>query len=243
MTEVAPGLHRLGTELVNWYLLEQDDQFVVFDAGYPGYYKELERVLAARGHQASDISAVLLTHGDPDHIGFAERLRRQGVPVYLHEADIGLARLKSKKTEQRLMPNLRHRAFRRHLGHALRSGVPRRLRESRPIRDGEVLGVPGHPRVVHIPGHSEGSCGFYLSDQRALIAGDSFCMLSPITGATGPQVMPAALNFSTPMARASLKRVTDLDTELVLPGHGAPWRGSTGELAERLGISATQPRS
>jgi glyoxylase-like metal-dependent hydrolase (beta-lactamase superfamily II) len=241
MTEIAPGLHRLGTELVNWYLLEQDGEFVVFDAGYPGYYDQLDRALAARGRRPSDVSAVLLTHGDPDHIGFAERLRREGVPVYLHEADTALARLKSKKTEERLMPSLRNRAFRRHLRHALASGMPRRLRESTPIHDGDVLDVPGRPRVLHVPGHSEGSCAFYLVDRRVVVAGDSFCMLSPVTGETGPQVMPPALNVSTSTARGSLGRLAELDTELVLPGHGDPWRGSARALTERLGITAKQP--
>lgn len=241
MTEIAPGLHRLGTELVNWYLLEQDGEFVVFDAGYPGYYDQLDRALAARGRRPSDVSAVLLTHGDPDHIGFAERLRRDGVPVYLHAADIALARLKSKKTEERLMPNLRSRAFRRTLRHALASGMPRRLRESTSIQDGDVLDVPGRPRVLHVPGHSEGSCAFYLGDRRVVIAGDSFCMLSPVTGEIGPQVMPPALNCSTSTARQSLERLAELETELVLPGHGDPWLGSARALVERLGIAAKQP--
>ena len=242
MTEIAPGLHRLGTELVNWYLLEQDDQLVVFDAGYPRYYEELERALAARHRRPTDISALLLTHGDPDHIGFAERLRREGVPVYLHEADTALARLKSKKTEARLLPGLRNRAFRRHIGHALRSGMPRRLRESVPIHDDDVLDVPGRPRVLHAPGHSEGSCAFYLAEQRVIVAGDAFCMLSPVTGQTGPQVMPPALNFSSVMARESLQRLAELETDLVLPGHGDPWHGSARDLVERIGISATQPQ-
>jgi glyoxylase-like metal-dependent hydrolase (beta-lactamase superfamily II) len=244
MTEIAPGLHRLGTELVNWYLLERYDQLVVFDAGYPRYYEELDAALRLRGRQPGDISAVLLTHADPDHIGFAERLRREGVPVYLHNADAALARLKSKKTEARLLPNLRNRAFRRHLGHALRSGMPRRVREFTPIHDGDVLDVPGNPRVVHVPGHSEGSCAFYLAEQRVLVAGDAFCMLSPVTGETGPQIPPPALNFSTAMAGASLERlaeIAELDAGLVLPGHGDPWRGSVRDLVESLGISAKQP--
>jgi glyoxylase-like metal-dependent hydrolase (beta-lactamase superfamily II) len=61
-------------------------------------------------------------------------------------------------------------------------------------------------------------------------------MLSPVTGDTGPQVMPPALNFSTSSARQSLERLAELDTQLVLPGHGDPWRGSARTLIERLGI-------
>ena len=39
----------------------------------------------------------MLTHGDSDHVGFAERLRREnGVPVYVHSADADRARGGSK---------------------------------------------------------------------------------------------------------------------------------------------------
>jgi glyoxylase-like metal-dependent hydrolase (beta-lactamase superfamily II) len=50
------------------------------------------------GRSLDDVRAVMLTHGDTDHIGFAERLRREwGVPVYVHEADAARARGKVKK--------------------------------------------------------------------------------------------------------------------------------------------------
>ena len=45
------------------------------------------------GRSLDDVRGVVLTHGDTDHIGFAERLRRDhGVPVYVHAADAARAR-------------------------------------------------------------------------------------------------------------------------------------------------------
>ena len=44
--------------------------------------------LAAIGKPASEIRGLILTHGDGDHIGFAERLRAEhGVPIYVHAED------------------------------------------------------------------------------------------------------------------------------------------------------------
>ena len=75
--QLAPALHRLGTSsLVNSYLLEDAGQITVIDTGLPGLWKDLLAELRAMGRSLSDIRAVLLTHGDVDHIGFAERLRR-----------------------------------------------------------------------------------------------------------------------------------------------------------------------
>jgi glyoxylase-like metal-dependent hydrolase (beta-lactamase superfamily II) len=92
--EIAPGIHRIGDQsMVNSYLLEEAGQVTIIDAGLPGYYRDIPRELTAMGRTVADVRALVLTHGHTDHIGFAERLRReQQVPVSVHEADAALAR-------------------------------------------------------------------------------------------------------------------------------------------------------
>ena len=73
--QLTPSLHRLGTSsLVNSYLVEEAGQLTLIDAGLPGLWKDLVAELRAINRSPSDIRAVLLTHGDVDHVGFAERL-------------------------------------------------------------------------------------------------------------------------------------------------------------------------
>jgi glyoxylase-like metal-dependent hydrolase (beta-lactamase superfamily II) len=43
------------------------------------------------------VRGLILTHGDSDHLGFAERLRQTGVPVFVHQADAALATGETKK--------------------------------------------------------------------------------------------------------------------------------------------------
>ena len=86
--QLAPSLHRIGSDLVNVYLIEDDAGVTIVDAGLPGQYDELEPELASMGRSLAEVRAILLTHGDTDHIGFAERLRREhGVPVLVHELE------------------------------------------------------------------------------------------------------------------------------------------------------------
>src|SRR6266540_3062352 len=95
---IAPSLHRIGSSLVNSYLVEEAGQVTIVDAGLPGYRGYLRDELGAMGRSLDDVRAIVLTHGDTDHVGFAERLRRErGVPVYVHELDAARARGEVKK--------------------------------------------------------------------------------------------------------------------------------------------------
>ena len=66
----------------------EDDGVILIDACAPRYRSQLERGLAQIGRGLDDVRAVDIIHGDADHKGFAEKVRReQGVPVYVHSAD------------------------------------------------------------------------------------------------------------------------------------------------------------
>ena len=45
----------------------------IIDAGLPRYWKLLNSELARIGLTLDDVRALILTHGDSDHIGFALR--------------------------------------------------------------------------------------------------------------------------------------------------------------------------
>ena len=65
----------------------------IIDAGLRGSWAALLTELASMGRSLADVRAVVLTHGHSDHIGFAERARKErGVPVSIHTADALLAR-------------------------------------------------------------------------------------------------------------------------------------------------------
>jgi hypothetical protein len=96
--KIAEGLHRIGSDIVNSYLVVDADGVTIIDAGLPRYWNLLSSELARIGLTLDDVRALILTHGDSDHIGFAGRLSREkGIPAYLHPADADRARLEVKK--------------------------------------------------------------------------------------------------------------------------------------------------
>lgn len=86
-TEIAPGLYRLGTAQVNWYLLEDGSGLCAIDAGFPKLADTLDQDLAKSGLSTDRIEAVVLTHSDGDHTGVARALQERETRVLIHEAD------------------------------------------------------------------------------------------------------------------------------------------------------------
>jgi glyoxylase-like metal-dependent hydrolase (beta-lactamase superfamily II) len=237
VSEVSSGVWRAGSEFVNWYLVEDGGRVALVDAGVPGYWPQLDEALAAMGRSRGDVEAVVLTHGDGDHVGFAERARQElGARVLVHPDDVKITTTrKQKKRERSLLPELRHGAARKIVAELVRNGGARvpPVESVDTYADGEELDVPGRPRVVHTPGHSDGHCMIHLADRGVLFAGDALGTYQVLRGTRGPTMMPLA--FTTDMDRAldSLDRLAALDAGTVLPGHGDPWTGGTSAAVEQ----------
>jgi glyoxylase-like metal-dependent hydrolase (beta-lactamase superfamily II) len=229
---VADGVVRLGTDLVNWYLVEDGGKVTIVDAGAPKYRPQLERGLAFLGRSTGDVEALILTHGHADHIGFAEPVRAElSIPVYVHSDDAKLTTTGKAfgKKEASMLPYLRYRHAWKLLGHLGTSGMPKPVQSVTTFQDGDVLDVPGRPRVLHTPGHTTGHVVFALEDRKLLIMGDLLCELNPLTGERGPQLLPRAFNVSSATMLDSLSTIEGVDAETLVFGHGDPWRGGTAE--------------
>jgi glyoxylase-like metal-dependent hydrolase (beta-lactamase superfamily II) len=226
--QLAPSLHRIGSDLVNVYLIADATGVTIVDAGLPGQWDELEPELASMGRSLADVRAVLLTHGDTDHIGFAERIRRDhGVPVLAHELDAPRARGEVKKDikwgKVKVGPLMKFLWYSGKRGGMSITPVS----EVGTFADGEVLDFPGKPVVVHIPGHTPGSVAFHVASVDAILVGDAMTTGHVLTGALGPQ--PAPFTLDPEQALGSMARLENLEATWVLPGHGPPWDGGIAE--------------
>jgi glyoxylase-like metal-dependent hydrolase (beta-lactamase superfamily II) len=227
--KIAEGLYRIGSDIVNSYLVVGGDGVTIIDAGLPRYWKLLNSELARIGLTLDDVHALILTHGDTDHIGFAARLSREkGIPAYLHPADADRARLEVKKPRSGWGP-VKAGPLVGFLWYTAREGGLRirPVGELRPAEDGQVLDVPGSPRIIHVPGHTPGSVAVHVPAADALFVGDTMTTRNVLTGATGPE--PAPFTLQPRQALASLDRIEGVDATWVLPGHGPAWNGGVTE--------------
>lgn len=222
--ELGPGIHRLGDDVVNSYLIVEGTNVTIVDAGLPGYWTALPIALSSIGRSMQDVRAVILTHGHSDHIGFAELARRRGVDVGIHEADAPLAKGEIPNPARGLGP-FRPRPLLGFLWWAARHGGlrPQALKDVATFGDGVVLDVPGSPRVTLVPGHTPGSVAYHFVDHGAVFVGDALATYAVTTGVRGPQIAPFTADRAA--ALASLDRLASIPARLVLPGHGPAWTG------------------
>lgn len=226
--QLAPGLNRVGNDLVNAYLVDDGGALTLIDAGISGQWQDLTTELSRMGRRVGDIRGLILTHGDSDHVGYAERLRRDhGVPVYVHGADAPRARGEEKKSVP--LGPMKIGSFLRFMWYALRRGGLRStwLREVRTVADGQALELPGRPRIIHLPGHTPGSIAVHLPSVDAVCVGDALTTGHVLTGAVGPQPAPFTMDMAAAMR--SLEKLDAISATWVLPGHGAPWDGGLAE--------------
>jgi glyoxylase-like metal-dependent hydrolase (beta-lactamase superfamily II) len=226
--DVAAGVHRIEDSFTNWYIVEAEDGLTIVDAGVPTSWESLLDALEQLGRPIGDVRALVLTHAHFDHVGFAERLRKQqGVPVYVHENDVPLTQHPWRydherprsvyfATQLRALPIvatfLRNRAF-----------WPPRIGAVVRFGDAAVLPVPGRPKVVASPGHTLGHCALHLADRDVLFAGDAIVTLDPYTGRTGPRLVARAATVDSRRNLETLDALLATGAKTVLTGHGEPW--------------------
>ncbi|MBE2315976.1 MBL fold metallo-hydrolase [Solirubrobacter sp. CPCC 204708] len=235
--DVAPGVHRIEDAYTNWYLIEYDGSLTVVDAGVPTSWDSLLKAVKELGHSLDDIRALVLTHAHFDHVGFAEKARqRLDIPVYAHRREVGLTRHPTRYdherprskyllTQPRALPIVAALTLNR-------AWTPNPVGDVTPYEDGDVLDVPGRPRVVFCPGHTYGHCAMHLPDRDAILVGDAFVTLDPYTGKRGPRVVARAATADSEQAKRSLDALAATGARIALTGHGEPWRNGVDQAAE-----------
>jgi glyoxylase-like metal-dependent hydrolase (beta-lactamase superfamily II) len=181
---------------------------VLIDTGLVGEMPLLSRVLRKIGLGWSSIKAVLLTHGHIDHTGHLFHVKqRTGAPVLAHPAE-----------QAHINGTFAYRGVSRVCGvlEAFGRWVLRyRLVDiDEPLHDGMQLPYWGGLRVIHLPGHTQGHCGFYSDRFNLLFTGDLFASYGFLV-----HLPPAIFNSCPEYFDRSLERVQELSPRLIIPNH------------------------
>jgi glyoxylase-like metal-dependent hydrolase (beta-lactamase superfamily II) len=240
---VAPGIHRVEESYTNWYVIEDGGRLTIVDAGLPRSWGTVNKTLRELGRSPSDVEAIVLTHAHFDHVGFAERARKEWqVPVWVHERDRSLSRhpLHYEK-EHSIARHIKDPGGVVVLASMILHGMPFTpgLKEVRAFSGADALDVPGRPVPIFSPGHTHGHVALHFPDSGVLIAGDAVVTHDPYTGRKGPRVVSGAATADSHEALASLQKLADTKAQTVLVGHGEPWTDGIESAVERAREAGT----
>jgi glyoxylase-like metal-dependent hydrolase (beta-lactamase superfamily II) len=172
---------------------ESSREAIVIDPGAEA--KRIHRRLNELGLAAKQI---ILTHAHIDHVGASFQVRNlTGAPILLHENDLSLlATLDAQAAWLGIDP-------------------PEVAQPDASLSDGQTIAL-GHytAKVLHTPGHTQGSGCLYFEEQNLLISGDTL-----FAGSIGRTDLPGG-NYDQIIASIHSRLKLLPDETRVYPGHG-----------------------
>ena len=208
--EIIEGIHLIDKASrniahSNVYLVINGKELIVVDTGTAGNAKKIVSYVQKIGHQASEISTIVLTHHHRDHVGSAKELKdltNAKVAAHFEDAEF----IAGKKP----VPKLKNVLFRAALSFMKSSPVEVDIA----LKGGDKI---GSLTVIDVPGHTPGSIALLDKQRKALFVGDTLgCNGGKVTADRAPK----QFIWAADRERESIEKISLLDFDIMLPGHG-----------------------
>lgn len=152
---------------------------VLVDCGYPGFMGLIEAALEEQGLSVSDLTMIVLTHQDDDHMGAAYEIISKYPHIQIAASAEEAPYISGGKKNLRLQQaeELQERLPEEEKEFGLR--FCERLRQVRPVpvdivlQEGDRFDWGGGCEIIRTPGHTPGHISLLLSEAQTFITGDA----------------------------------------------------------------------
>jgi glyoxylase-like metal-dependent hydrolase (beta-lactamase superfamily II) len=229
--DVAPGVWGTKDIFVNMYMVQDTESgdWVLIDTGLKSSGSKIKKMAAELFGENSKPSAIILTHGHFDHVGSLKKLSDEwDVRIYCHYLELPYLSGKSDYPPADPSASSGLMAKASPLYPTSSINVEGKLHILPP--DGSVPFLPEW-KYIHTPGHAPGHVSFFRPKDKVLIAGDAFTttipesVMSVMTQKKKLSGPPKYFTYDWEAAHNSVKKLDELQPEIVATGHGQPMSG------------------
>ncbi len=202
-------------------LLWDRRNLLLVDCGFMGALPLLEVELQRQGASVEQLTGLVLTHHDHDHMGVAAALKRKNpkLTVYASAAETPWIsgqekplRLGQAEAMQKILPP-EQQAFGEAFCAMLRRVEP--VQVDRLLQDGEVLDCCGGCRVIATLGHTPGHISLLVEEASLLLTGDAMALEDGRPVIANPQ-----FTLDVEQAEKSMEKLLSMEVKAYYCYHG-----------------------
>lgn len=214
---------------LNPTLITSENAVILVDTGMPDSAKMIAAELEKHDLSIGQLTAIILTHQDIDHVGSLAKLLEvnPNIEVFVHELERPY--IEGDRPLVKGLPSPLDAQFSE--GYV----APTKPFIKRTLEGGEELDIADGLVTIHTPGHTEGHISLYHPDSKTLIAGDALVIRGPKLQGPNPMQTP-----DLDKAYQSIAKFAAYDIKRVICYHGGLYESETlnEEIAQ---IAATGP--
>jgi glyoxylase-like metal-dependent hydrolase (beta-lactamase superfamily II) len=208
------------SDVIHPSLIVAEQALALVDAGYPGFLPRIEREIARHGYDVADLTHIIVTHYDIDHIGALHDFKAKYPHIRIVASEREAGAIEGRRKAERL---IQAENMQEHLPDEQREfglWFIRQLQSLKhvpvdeTVRDGDSL-FDGRCRVIATPGHTPGHISLYIPELDSVITGDAAVNENGRLAVANPQ-----LCLDLAGAERSLEALADLRAARYYCYHG-----------------------
>lgn len=216
-------------------ILQDENEMVLIDCGYPNFLKLIEDAAMNNGVNIKNLTKIIITHHDFDHMGSLAEFKRQYADLQILASEKDALYINGSKKSLRLQQaesiydfltdeeKEQAKYFHKTLESIESCNVDIEL------TDKDKLEVCGGIEIIATPGHMPGHISIYHKESKSLIAGDALVVENGELVIALPQY-----TLDIEGAKRSIKKFLDYDIDRIICYHGGVYEKDIVKTLENI---------